>query len=55
MPGTVRALLSDLFALTFGFAVASLSMTVLLAARSSDPLRTTAPTASVLATRCNFS
>ena len=48
MPRTVRALLTDLFALTFGFAVASLSMTVLMAARSTDPLRTTAPTASVL-------
>ncbi len=48
MPRTVRALLADLFALTFGFAVASLSMTVLMAARSSDPLRTTAPAASVL-------
>ena len=48
MPRTVRPFLADLVALTFGFAVASLSMTVLMAARSSDPLRTTAPTASVL-------
>ena len=48
MPRTARALLADLFALTFGFAVASLSMTVLMAARSADPLRTTAPAAAVL-------
>ena len=48
MPRTVRALVADLFALTFGFAVVSLSMTVLMAARSSDPMHMTAPSASVL-------
>ena len=48
MSRTVRVLLADLFALTFGFAVVSLSMTVLTAARSSDPLRTTAPAVSLL-------
>ena len=48
MSRTVRVLVADLFALTFGFAVVSLSMTVLMAARSSDPLRTTAPAVSLL-------
>lgn len=45
---TVRAFLTDLLALTLGFAVASLSMTVLVAARSTDPLRTAAPAGTVL-------
>jgi len=49
MPRAVRVVLADLFALTFGFAVASLSMTVLMAARAGDPLRTMGPAASVLA------
>lgn len=48
MPRAVRVVLADLFALTFGFAVASLSMTVLMAARAGDPLRTMGPAASVL-------
>lgn len=48
MPRTVRAFLTDLLSLTLGFAVASLSMTVLVAARRSDPGRATAAAASVL-------
>ncbi|HKW02153.1 MAG TPA: carboxypeptidase regulatory-like domain-containing protein [Vicinamibacterales bacterium] len=49
MPRTVRAFLSDLLALTLGFAVASLSMTVLVAARATSPSRV--PSASVLTPR----
>jgi hypothetical protein len=49
MPRSVRALLYDLFALTFGFAVASLSITVLVAARATDRIGTSVPAASLIA------
>jgi len=48
MLGKVRTLSHDLPALVLGFIVSSLSLTVLSAARSSDPLRTAAPSASLL-------
>src|SRR5262249_44467832 len=48
MHRNTRAAVADLLALTFGFAFASLSITVLAAARSTDPFRTAAPSASVL-------